>query len=71
MLVIDRGQPGKTDFAAEMAAQSTVFEPVMRKGDDPFITIYTSGTTGNAKGVAVPFNPRQIRTKHYELVSPR
>ena len=53
-LVIDRGQPGKTDFAAEMAAQSTVFEPVMRKGDDPFITIYTSGTTGNAKGVAVP-----------------
>jgi acetyl-CoA synthetase len=53
-LVIDRGQPGKIDFNAALAAQSAAFAPVMRRGSDPFIMIYTSGTTGNPKGVAMP-----------------
>jgi acetyl-CoA synthetase len=53
-LVIDRGVNGRSDFTAALAAQPASFEPVMRKGNDPFIMIYTSGTTGNAKGVAMP-----------------
>ncbi len=45
---------GDFDFRAELAAQSPVFEPVLRRGDDLFLMMSTSGTTGLAKGVPVP-----------------
>ncbi len=45
---------GDIPFAASMAAQPTTFEPVMRRGEDPFLLLFTSGTVGLAKGVAVP-----------------
>lgn len=42
------------DFADVLAGQSDQCEPVMIKGDDPFLQMFTSGTVGKAKGVAVP-----------------
>jgi acetyl-CoA synthetase len=42
------------DFAAELMRQPATFEPVMMRGDDPFLMLFTSGTTGPAKGVSVP-----------------
>lgn len=54
VLTIGRGSSHPTGFDTEMAAQSDIFDPVMRRGDDPFIMIYTSGTTGSPKGVRVP-----------------
>ncbi|MBU2954242.1 AMP-binding protein [Marinobacter sp. F3R08] len=42
------------DFEETLAAQSSEFEPVMIKGDDPFLQMFTSGTVGKSKGVAVP-----------------
>ncbi|NEW88747.1 AMP-binding protein [Rhodopseudomonas sp. WA056] len=47
---------GDLDFHAEIAAQSTAFEPVLRKGSDLFLMMSTSGTTGLPKGVPVPIN---------------
>ncbi len=47
-------RPGDLDFAAEVAAASPTFEPVMRKGSDLFLLMSTSGTTGLPKGVPVP-----------------
>jgi acetyl-CoA synthetase len=50
------GTAGGTDldFRAAIAAQSPVFDPVMRRGDDLMFMMATSGTTGPAKGVPVP-----------------
>ncbi|MFN8482574.1 MAG: AMP-binding protein [Anaerolineae bacterium] len=45
---------GDIPFAATLTAQPTQFEPVMRRGEDPFLLLFTSGTVGLAKGVAVP-----------------
>ncbi len=42
------------DFWQELNRQTTTFEPVIRKGDDPFLLLFTSGTVGLAKGVVVP-----------------
>jgi acetyl-CoA synthetase len=45
---------GDFDFHAELAKQSSIFEPVLRRGSDPFLMVFTSGTTGLPKGVSVP-----------------
>ena len=45
---------GDLDFWQELNRQPATFEPVPRKGDDPFLLLFTSGTVGLAKGVAVP-----------------
>jgi acetyl-CoA synthetase len=47
-------QPGDFDFHAELAGQSSIFEPVLRRGSDLFLMMSTSGTTGLPKGVPVP-----------------
>jgi acetyl-CoA synthetase len=45
---------GDLDFWTELRRQPAHFEPVMRRGDDPFLMMFTSGTTGPAKGLMVP-----------------
>lgn len=45
---------GDFSFWAELARQPASFEPVMRRGDDPFLMMFTSGTTGPAKPLLVP-----------------
>ena len=45
---------GAQDFAEELAAQPTRFDPIMLRSSDPFILIFTSGTTGPPKGVLYP-----------------
>jgi acetyl-CoA synthetase len=45
---------GDFDFWRELDRHSSVFEPVPRGADDPFLLLFTSGTVGSAKGVAVP-----------------
>ena len=47
---------GDRDFWAELQRQPAHFDPMMRRGDDPFLMMFTSGTTGPAKGVMVPLN---------------
>lgn len=42
------------DFRASCRQAAATFDPVMRKGDDPFLMMSTSGTTGLPKGVCVP-----------------
>ncbi len=59
VLVAANGQTlrlGDDDFSAEVDRQSATFEPVRRRGNDPFILIFTSGTTGKPKGVACPLS---------------
>ncbi|MGQ3676525.1 acyl-CoA synthetase [Xanthobacter sp. TB0139] len=46
--------PQDIDLRAALAASSTVFEPVTRRGEDLFMMMSTSGTTGLPKGVPVP-----------------
>ncbi|WP_373235758.1 AMP-binding protein [Cohaesibacter celericrescens] len=43
------GQYG-LDFYTEVESESTQFEAVQTRADDPALLIYTSGTTGNPKG---------------------
>lgn len=45
---------GDFSFWAELDRQPASFEPVMRRGDDPFLMMFTSGTTGAAKPLQVP-----------------
>lgn len=45
---------GDLNLAAEMAKAPTQFEPVLLRGDDPFLLMFTSGTTGPPKRVLVP-----------------
>ena len=57
IVTVDRGSDeasGDLDFWAEVQRQPAHFDPVMRRGDDPFLMMFTSGTTGPAKGVLVP-----------------
>ena len=44
---------GDRDFWAELQRQPAHFDPIMRRGDDPFLMMFTSGTTGPAKGLMV------------------
>lgn len=50
----DTPPEGDLHFWNEVNCQPETFEPVMLKGDDPFLLLFTSGTVGLAKGVAVP-----------------
>src|SRR5262245_33552044 len=45
---------GDLSFWDNVNRQPTVFAPVMRSADDPFLLLFTSGTVGLSKGVAVP-----------------
>jgi acetyl-CoA synthetase len=54
--VLVAGGQGEQDFAAALAKASPDFEPVMMKGDDPFVVLFTSGTTGKPKGVRYPLS---------------
>ncbi|MDT3720416.1 AMP-binding protein [Pseudomonas oryzihabitans] len=45
---------GDFSFWHELERQPTLFEPVLRTADDPFLLMCTSGTTGPAKPLAVP-----------------
>jgi acetyl-CoA synthetase len=54
VMMVDRGRSSPGDFAAALAAQSPVFDPVMLNGGDPFVLLYTSGSTGSPKGVRWP-----------------
>jgi acetyl-CoA synthetase len=54
VLVVDRGNLAGGDFADAVAAESATFDPVILRGDDPFIVLFTSGTTGPPKGVRYP-----------------
>ncbi len=54
ILAVDRGAPGASAFARELAAQSDVFEAAILGADDPFVMLFTSGTTGSPKGVRYP-----------------
>ncbi|AJP56894.1 AMP-binding protein [Pandoraea vervacti] len=47
-------QRGDFSFWHELEQHDATFEPVMRRGDDPFMMMFTSGTTGAAKPVMVP-----------------
>lgn len=47
---------GDLHFATEFDKQGTAFEPVLLKGDEPFLQMFTSGTVGKSKGVSVPLN---------------
>ncbi|ROM72855.1 AMP-binding protein [Pseudomonas brassicacearum] len=45
---------GDYSFWAEVANHSSLCEPVMLTGEDPFLLMFTSGTTGPAKALSVP-----------------
>lgn len=45
---------GDFSFWAELERQPAAFDPVPRRGDDPFLMMFTSGTTGPAKPLLVP-----------------
>ncbi|MBV4535355.1 MULTISPECIES: acyl-CoA synthetase [Pseudomonas] len=45
---------GDADFQQLLATAEPECEPVLRRGDDPFLLMFTSGTTGPAKPLEVP-----------------
>ena len=54
IVTVDGDQAGHPDFWTEVRRRPTHFDPVMRRGDDPFLMMFTSGTTGPAKALMVP-----------------
>lgn len=54
LLLCVGAQGDDLDFQAELARQPDTFEPVMRRGEDPFLLMFTSGTTGLPKPLEVP-----------------
>jgi len=45
---------GELDFQRLLDAAAPACDPVLRRGDDPFLLMFTSGTTGPAKPLEVP-----------------
>ncbi|BAK77014.1 acetyl-CoA synthetase [Pseudogulbenkiania sp. NH8B] len=54
VLTVGAGEQGDNDFWNALLNQLPEFEPVLRRGDDPFLLMFTSGTTGLAKPIEVP-----------------
>lgn len=54
VMTVGGGAASDVDFWRELEGHPAEFEPVPRRGDDPFLLMFTSGTTGPAKPLAVP-----------------
>ncbi len=55
VVVVDGEATGEDlSFWTEIERREPVFEPVLRRGDDPFLMMFTSGTAGLPKALAVP-----------------
>ena len=53
-IITVQARAGELDFHTSLERAAGHCEPVMRKGDDPFLLMFTSGTTGPAKPLEVP-----------------
>ena len=54
VMTIGEASDGDISFQAALDRQSSTFEPVLSRPEDPFLMMFTSGTTGPPKGVNIP-----------------